>query len=112
MSINENYAFRLNRKPYGWYMPYDEYTKNVVQICGVIWINKTYGGFISRQKHNTSDNYSFRDAYESDKWANVKINPVKTENIKTEENVRTKHDYRAEEDVYNNTKTISSKIYN
>ena len=86
--------------------------KNLVQIFGVIWINKTYSGFISRQKHNTSDNYSFRDAYESDKWANVKINPVKTENIKTEENVRTKHDYRAEEDVYNNTKTISSKIYN
>ena len=64
-------------------------TKNIVLICDVIWLNKTYGEYISRQKHIKPDIYILQYEYYYDKWDCVKIDPVKTTNIKNEKNVRT-----------------------
>ena len=41
-----------------------------------------------------ADSYILQDDYEYNKWYHEKIDPVKTEYIKTEQNVNTKQDSR------------------
>ena len=69
----------------------------------VIWLNKTYGEYVSRRENTNSNTYILQYEYKSYNWDHVKIDSfkteVKTENVKTEENIKTKKDSRMEEDV-------------
>ena len=85
-------------------------TKCIVLSCDVIWPNKTYGKYISRQEHTKAVSYILQDEDKSDKWYYVKIDTIKTEDVNIEQNVNTDQDYRREEDlqdVQKTTKTIS-----
>ena len=77
-------------------------------------LNKTYSEYVSRKYYTKEKSYILQHEEESYKWAYVKIDPVKTEDInteymKTEQHVNTENDYREEEDVQKNTKTSSFK---
>ena len=69
-------------------------TKRIVISRGVIWLNKTYGEYISIKYHTKSDSSILQDEDESDNLACVKIDPVKTEDVKTEQSVKTEQDSR------------------
>ena len=58
-------------------------THNVLS-CGVIQLNKTYGEYVSRKEHTKTEIYALQSEENSDKWSNFNIDPVKTEDIKTE----------------------------
>ena len=63
-------------------------TKIIVLSRDVIWLNKTYGKYISRKQNTKSDTYILQDEDKSYDWDHGKIDPVKktvkTDNVKTE----------------------------
>ena len=59
-------------------------TKYIVISCDVIWINKTYGDYVSRKETTKMTSDIFQDEYDYDKWAYVKIDPVRTEDVQLE----------------------------
>ena len=59
-------------------------TKHVVLSRDVIWLNKTYGEYVSRKDHTKSDSFIIQDEDDSDKCSYVKTNPVNTE-VNTED---------------------------
>ena len=85
-------------------------TKRIVIRRDVIWPNKTYGEYVSREKNIKAKTYILQDKDKFYHWANVKIGcintEVRTEDVKTGENVNTKQDYRGGEDVQNTIKII------
>ena len=62
-------------------------TKNIVLNRDVIWLNKTYGEYVSRKENTKEDSYILKDEDASYKLSHIKIdhvnNEVKTENVKT-----------------------------
>ena len=66
-------------------------TKYIVISRDFIWLNKTYGKYISGKENTRSDTYILKDEDKYYNWANRKIGPVKnevkTENINIEENI-------------------------
>ena len=54
----------------------------------IIWINKTYGEYISRKENTKANIYILQDEYKSYTWDHVKIDPfnneVNNENVKNE----------------------------
>ena len=81
-------------------------TKCTVLIRDVIWLNETYSEYLSRKENTKENTYILQDEEGSYNWDNVKMDPVKTENLKTEENVKSEKYYRAEEEVQKTTKTV------
>ena len=85
-------------------------TKRIVLSCDIIWINKIYREYVSRKVNTKPDTYIIQDEDKSYNWDHVKIDPIKndgkTENVKTEENVSTNHNYRGEEDTYKTIKVV------
>ena len=69
-------------------------TKRIVPSRDIIWLNKTYGDYISSKEKTKANYYILQNEDEYYKWAHVKIDPVRnevnTENVKTEEKVNTK----------------------
>ena len=85
------------------------HTKCILLSRDFIWLNITYGKNVSRWEHTKSDSYIPQDEDVYDKWARVKIDPVKTENVNIEQNFKTKQVSRGGEDVkyiQNTTKNI------
>ena len=68
-------------------------TTHIILICDVIWPNKTYGDYVSREKTKATS-YTLQDEYKSYNWAHVTMDPAnnegKTDNIKIDQNVNTK----------------------
>ena len=66
-------------------------SKHVILSRDVIWLKKNYGEYVSRKENTMADSYVPQDEDDSNDWAHIKIDPVKneikTENVKTEENV-------------------------
>ena len=58
-------------------------TKRMVLIRDIIWLDKTYGKYVSRKENTKADTYILQDEDDSYNWAHVKIDPVKNE-VKTE----------------------------
>ena len=88
-------------------------TKLIVLSRDVIWTNKTYDKYISRQEHTKSDSYIIEDEGDSNNWAHKKIYPVKTEKFNIMQKFKTEQGYRVEEDikdVHNITKKVYFKI--
>ena len=77
-------------------------TKYIVLSCNIVWINKTYGDYVSIKDHTKGNKYILQYEDKLDKWSYVKINTVKTEDMKTKQNFSTKYDSRGEEDTQNN----------
>ena len=67
----------------GPYCMLNIYIKCVVLSRGSIYLNKTYGKYVSRKEHTKSDIYVLQDNYKYDKWAHMKIGPDETKNFKT-----------------------------
>ena len=86
-------------------------TNLIVLSRDVIWLNKTYGEYVSRKLNIKADTYILQDEDDSYNWDHVKIdsvkNEVKPEKSKNEEKFRTKQDSRWEEDVQKTIKSIS-----
>ena len=57
-------------------------TKLIVLIRDNIWLNKTYGEYVSRNYHIRSDSYILQDEDKSDRWDYIIIDPAKTEYVK------------------------------
>ena len=72
------------------------HTKRIVLSHDVIWLKKTYRQYVSRKENTKADTYILHDEYNYYNWYHVKIvpveNEVKTEDIKTEEKVKTEQD--------------------
>ena len=87
------------------------HTKYTVLIRVVIWLIKTYGQYTPRKENTKEDTYILQDEDEHYYWAHIKIdsfnNEVKTENVKNEEKVNTKKDYRGEEDLQKTINGVS-----
>ena len=60
---------------------------------------KTYDEYVSRWEHEKCNRYILQDEECSDTWDHVKINLFNTEDVRTEQNVKTDQDSRWEEDV-------------
>ena len=62
-------------------------TKRTVPSHGIILLNKTNGDYVSRKEHTKAKYYILQDEDESQNWAHVKIDNVKTkfntEDVKT-----------------------------
>ena len=73
-------------------------TKHNILSHDVIWLIKTYVEYVSQKENTNTDTYILQDKDDPNNWAHIKIdlfnNEVSTENVKTEENVKTKKDYR------------------
>ena len=86
-------------------------TKHIILSRELIWLNKTYGEYVPRKQNSKADYFIQQNEYAFYEWAHVKIDPdkkeVKTENVKNEENVKTKQKSNKEEDVQKTTKIFS-----
>ena len=73
----------------GYTQDHMDSTHHMLNICmslivlsrDIIWLNKTYGKYISWWEHTKAGSYILKDEYESNKRAHVKKYPVKNENI-------------------------------
>ena len=70
-------------------------TKCIVLSHDIIWLNKTYSEYVSRQEYTKSDSYILQSEYESHKWYQVNIDNFKTEHIKIQQKFKTGQDYRS-----------------
>ena len=52
-------------------------SKRTVPSRDAIWINKTYGEYVSRKEKTRADSYVLQDEDGSNNWDHVKIDPVK-----------------------------------
>ena len=59
-------------------------TKHILLSRDIIWTNKTYGKYISRKENTKANIYILQDEDDSYNWDNIKMDPAKTENVKTE----------------------------
>ena len=75
--------------------------KRVVLIPYFTRINKIYGDYVSIKGNKKAVTYVLQDEYESNKWANVKIDLINTENFNT------KQYHRAEKDAPKTNYNIS-----
>ena len=95
----------------GTYQMLNIRTKHIILSCEVMWLEETYGEYVSRKENTKADSNILQNEYEFYKWAHVKIDPVKnevnTENLKTEENVKTKQYSNKEVDLQNTAKRVS-----
>ena len=71
--------------------------KCIVLSREILCLDKTYVRYVSIQEHTKAGSYIIQDVDESDKWYHIKTYPFKTENIKINQNVKTKQDYRCKE---------------
>ena len=87
-------------------------TQRIALSRDIIWLKKTYAEYVLIKENIRSKNYILQDEDDSYNWANIKIDHVKTkfntENVKTEENFKTKQDSRGEEDAQKTIKIIYS----
>ena len=60
------------------------YIKRTVLSRDIVWINKTYGEYTSRRDHTKDDICILQDENKSDKWDNIKMDPVNTEDVNNE----------------------------
>ena len=67
----------------GTYCKLNICTKCIVLSPDVIWLNKTYGEYVSRKENTKVDTYILKDEYESYNWYHILIDPLKNE-VKTE----------------------------
>ena len=51
-------------------------SKRIVLSRAVIWINKTYGEYVSRKESTNVDSYVLQEEDESNNYSRIKIDPV------------------------------------
>ena len=59
-------------------------TKRIVLSREIIKLNKNHSEYLSKCKLAKADIYTLQDEDHSDKWAQVKIDPVNIEDVKTD----------------------------
>ena len=86
---NDIHDFRICATSYMWYRPrVKSMQNNLVLSCDIIWRNKNCGGYLPRQDNMKAGNYVLQYENYSYRYANVKINPIKTKNTKTNQYCR------------------------
>ena len=78
----------------GTYLMLNLSKKHAVISHHVICMNETYGEYVSSQEQTKYETYIFQDEDKFNTWDNVKVDPIKTENIKTNQNDKFNQDYR------------------
>ena len=78
------HVFGICKKSYGQYIPNVKSTeKYEVLRLGFIRLKRAYGEDVPRHQNRKTDDYVIQDKNDNKKSANIKIEPIKTENVKT-----------------------------